>query len=230
MSETADHPPRSDDAAAYVLGALDGHEASEFRAHIASCESCAEEVGRFAAAAAMLPLAAPQIKAPAKLRRRVIGEARREQRAGAQSRGWRPARRFELVGAGALAVGLALGALLLAPGTPGTTVIRAQVAAVSVWHTRTRPVAWLDRSGSDATLVVEDLPQAPAGKVYELWVERGGRPRPTDALFEPTSGGRAEAVVPGGVAGASAVLVTAERRGGAEVPTMAPLIHASLQA
>lgn len=232
MSGSADQHPRSDDAAAYVLGALDGHEASDFRAHITSCALCAEEVDRFAATAAMLPLAAPQIEVPAQLRRRVIAEVARERRGSPAARAGvrRLFGRYELVGAGALAVGLAIGALLLAPGTPGTTVIHAQVASATRWQTSVRPKAWLDRTGNTAQLVVDDLPQAPSGKVYEVWIERGGKTLATKTLFEPNSSGEAVAAVPGALAGASAILVTAERRGGAKVPTMAPLIDASLQA
>lgn len=232
MTVPADHSARSDDAAAYVLGALEGHEAAEFSAHVKSCPLCAAEVERLSAAAAVLPLAAPQLTAPAQLKRRVLTDATRERRARRQAGGYRPRRlrmRFELIGAGGLAAGLAIGALLLAPGGPGTSVIRAKVAGTSAWHSTLRPVAWVDRSGNDAELVVDDLPEAPAGKVYELWIERAGKPHPTDALFEPTSGGHAEAGVPGGVRGATAILVTAEPRGGSSVPTMSPLIDASLQ-
>jgi hypothetical protein len=76
--------------------------------------------------------------------------------------------------------------------------------------------------------VVTRLPAAPAGKVYELWIERDGVANPTSVLFEPTSSGAATVDVPGDLNGASAVLVTAERLGGAKVPTMAPLIDAQL--
>lgn len=232
MSRPSDHSPRSDDAAAYLLGALDGEEAAEFRAHADSCSVCAAELERLGAPAAMLALAAPQLDAPARLRRRVISAARADRPAPAQElrrqpRAW--PRRFELVGAGGLAVGLAIGAFIIGSASPATTVIRARVAGVSFWHGARQPVAWLKRSGNRAELVVEHLPQAPYGKVYEIWIERHGKPEPTDALFQPTSSGRADANVPGGVAGAAAVLVTAEPRGGTKVPTMAPLIDAVLR-
>ena len=231
MSQPSEHLPRSDDAAAYVLGALDESEAAEFRAHADECAVCAVELERLRTTAAVLPLALPRLEAPRRLRRRVLAGARAEQagRVRAPRRALRHHTRFQLAGAGGLAAGLAIGALVLAPSNPGTSVIRASVASASAWHTARRPVAWLKRSGDRAELVVEHLPQAGAGKVYELWIERSGRPEPTDALFEPTSSGRADANVPGGVAGASAVLVTAEPRGGSKVPSMAPLIAASLQ-
>jgi hypothetical protein len=231
MSQPPEHLPRSDDAAAYVLGALDESEAADFRAHADTCAICTAELERLRTTAAVLPLALPRLQAPRRLRRHVLAGARAERQAGARA----PARtlfrhtRFQLAGAGGLAAGLAIGALVIAPSSPGTSVIRASVASASVWHTARRPVAWLKRSGDRAELVVEHLPQAGSGRVYELWIERSGKPEPTDALFEPTSSGRADASVPGGVAGASAVLVTAEPRGGSKVPSMAPLIAASLQ-
>jgi hypothetical protein len=231
MSQPPEHLPRSDDAAAYVLGALDESEAADFRAHADTCAICTAELERLRTTAAVLPLALPRLEAPRRLRRHVLAGARAERPVRAPAPARTPLRhtRFQLAGAGGLAAGLAIGALVIAPSSPSTSVIRASVASASVWHTARRPVAWLKRSGDRAELVVEHLPQAGSGKVYELWIERSGKPEQTDALFEPTSSGRADASVPGGVAGASAVLVTAEPRGGSRVPSMAPLITASLQ-
>jgi hypothetical protein len=72
------------------------------------------------------------------------------------------------------------------------------------------------------------MPAAPQGKIYEVWVARGRRLLPTDALFNASSAGTATVAVPLSLHGASAVLVTAERLGGARVPTMTPLITARL--
>jgi hypothetical protein len=230
MSQPSQHLPRSDDAAAYALGALDELEAAEFRAHLDSCAICAVELEHLRAAAAFLPLAAPQLELPRRLRRRVLAGARDEHqaRSTARRRLLRFGGRLELAGVGGLALALLIGVLVLIPSHSSTSVIQANVASAAAWHSTTRPVAWLKRSGDRAELVVEHLPQTSAGEVYELWIEKRGKPRPTDALFEPNSSGHADANVPGGVAGATAVLVTAEPRGGSKVPTMAPLIDASL--
>ncbi|MGH2851762.1 MAG: anti-sigma factor [Solirubrobacteraceae bacterium] len=72
------------------------------------------------------------------------------------------------------------------------------------------------------------MPPAPAGKIYEVWVERRSTAMPTDALFDANAAGGATVAVPGNLHGAQAVLVTAERSGGARVPTMTPLIDAPL--
>jgi anti-sigma factor RsiW len=79
MSQRPEHLPRSDDAAAYVLGALDEAEAAEFLEHTEDCAICASELERLRATAAVLPLAAPQLEAPRATRSRPeprLGEAR----------------------------------------------------------------------------------------------------------------------------------------------------------
>jgi len=75
--------------------------------------------------------------------------------------------------------------------------------------------------------VLSGLPPAPRARIYEVWIERDGRAQPTSALFNATSAGTATVAVPD-LAGASAVLVTAERLGGASTPTMKPLVVATL--
>jgi anti-sigma-K factor RskA len=231
MSGSAEHREWAQDVAAYVLGALADEEAGEFRRHLESCALCAAEVERLGAAAALLPLSVAQIDAPAHLRRRVLAAAVSERDGaprGARTLAITVRSRFALIAAGGLAAGLVIGAFVLTPASQSTSVIRARVASASAWHSTVRPEAWLDRSGDSAELVVEHLPEPPDGEIYELWIERGGKPVATDALFEPRSSGRAEADVPGGLRGASAILVTAEPRGGTSVPTMAPLIAARL--
>jgi hypothetical protein len=59
-------------------------------------------------------------------------------------------------------------------------------------------------------------------------VQRGHNVHATDALFNVTSAGRASVGVPVSLAGARAVMVTAEPRGGSLRPTSAPVIVATL--
>ena len=70
------------------------------------------------------------------------------------------------------------------------------------------------------------MPQAGAGRVYEVWTKRAGAPAPTDALFTVTGGGKATVAVPGGVSGVKEILVTSEPLGGSRVPTRTPVIVA----
>jgi hypothetical protein len=72
------------------------------------------------------------------------------------------------------------------------------------------------------------MPSTASGKVYEVWLERGGRAHPTDALFTVTSTGRATVGVPGSLKGVTTVMVTAEPEGGSLVPTSKPVIVARI--
>ncbi|HXB15809.1 MAG TPA: anti-sigma factor [Solirubrobacteraceae bacterium] len=229
--------PRSgcgEDAAPYVLGALSEQEAQSFGEHLRGCASCREEVAELQAVANALPAAVPQRTAPPDLRARVLhtvrGEA--ELRAAGEARarperqrrgGFGSARRsWELALGGLAAAALVvLVTLVLASGSgTSTRVIQAQTGG--------RTLASLRLSAGHGQLVIAGMPASPPGHVYEVWVQRAGVARPTDALFTVTSAGRASVGVPGSLTGASAVMVTAEPDGGSSHPTSAPVLVARL--
>jgi anti-sigma-K factor RskA len=223
-------------AAPYVLGSLSEDQHEAFRRHLDSCAVCREEVGALQVVAAALHVAAPQVKAPSGLKRRVMatveGEARLRERhpaatverarlrpAAGRWSGWRP----NLAVASLLAAAVAaLAVVTLAGGGGGEThVIRAQVLVP-------RARAWLTVSGGHAQLEIAGMPEAGAGRVYEVWRKRTGAPQPTDALFTVSSRGSATVGIPGGVAGVGKVLVTSEPRGGSLAPTTPPVIVARI--
>jgi len=232
----SEHDRFHDDCGAYVLGALEQHEAAALREHLESCVPCRDEVERLTAVAGVLGLGVPTLAAPAELRARVLDTVRTEAAlfaaAGAaptaSARRWRAALRplAGLAGA-ALVLGIVLGALVIAPGGGGTRVVAASVAPAARWHAARTPVATLRVSGTTGELVVSHLPAPPRGRIYELWIRRDGRVLPTASLFDATTAGSATVAV-ADLAGASAVMVTAERLGGAKAPTSAPLIVAQL--
>jgi hypothetical protein len=79
-------------------------------------------------------------------------------------------------------------------------------------------------------LVASNLPPAPAGKIYEMWViPKGGKPVPA-GLFQSAADGTAMHVLSGpvDVAGTAAVAVTLERAAGATEPNMPPVFAAPL--
>jgi anti-sigma-K factor RskA len=217
-------------AASYVLGALGEAEYESFGVHLQTCAICREEVAALQLVADVLPAVAAQVHAPGELKRRVMAQVnadagwqRDRAAAGARRRRlWVPGRRASL-GLGAAAAAAALAALALAGGGAGSRVrvIRAQVLAG-------RASASLRLSGAHAELTLRDMPQAPSGRVYEVWVKRAGAPKPTGALFTVTGRGSATVSVPGSVLGVRQIMVTAEPRGGSSVPTGAPVIVASL--
>ena len=187
------------EAAAYALGALEPDEAHAFEAHIESCAVCRDEVAAFVAAADALPLAAPQHPVPPALRRRVMREVAQQSRRSAArpSAGWLAS----LTGAprraaAGLAVAVAVGALVLgislAGGGSATRVIKAGVGS-----------AELQISGSRGQLVVAHLPRPGAGRIYELWIQRGSSAPSPSTLFSVAANGRADIGVPESLHGVS---------------------------
>ncbi len=65
------------------------------------------------------------------------------------------------------------------------------------------------------------MPQTAPGRVYEVWIKRGGRPsRPTRcSLSTPRT---ATVGVPGNLPGVKVVMVTSEPVGGSPLPTRSP--------
>jgi anti-sigma-K factor RskA len=222
-------------AAPYVLGALTEEEHRAFVVHMQSCAVCREEVAALQVVTDALPASAPQVSAPAELKRRVMSSvhedaqqrravesrSRGAERSAARSRlSWRPAFAASALVVAAAVIALAVIAFT-SSGTSGggTRVIRAEVIPA-------RASALLKVSGGHAELKVADMPQTARGRVYEVWVKRSGGPLPTDALFTVARNGAATVAVPGGVRGVKEVMVTSEPQGGSSAPTTLPLIIA----
>ena len=219
------------DAGAYVLGCLDASELEDFRRHLAGCVVCRDEVAALQSAVELLPMAAPQLAAPRALRRRVLADVRatqpQESRGSARAArlGLRmPLTRGALAGALAIAAAaaIALGLVALLPGSGKARSVTARVVYPSA-------SALVRLRSGHAELIVQRMPAAPAGDIYEVWLKRGARPpAPTNALFGVTAAGTATVDVPGDLRGVSEVLVTPERLGGSLRPTRAPVIIARL--
>lgn len=221
-----------EDAAAYVLGALEATEADAFRAHLATCAVCRDEVSAFQAVSDALPLAVPAQPVPRALKRRVMASVRAEPHPSRPASERRRPRRLAAVfaafprpalvaGALVLAVAVVIGVVVSAGGA-GTRVIQASVA----WKPGS---AVLRVTGGRGELIVRRMPEPPGGKIYEVWLQRsGGTPAPTSALFSVTSNGSGTVDVPGDLRGVSQVLVTPEPVGGSTVPTHVPVVLARL--
>ncbi len=209
-----------DDAAAYVLGALEPGEVAPFRRHLETCVACRDEVQSLQHVADALPMAAPQYSIPRGLRRRVLAEVRSDSRTART--GWLPRPALSPRFAAALAAVAALvvvGAVELAgSGGPSTRIVTATVGAAQVRIT-----------GGHAELLVRRLPAPSSGHIYEVWIQRGTHaPSPTNALFSVTRAGAGDVDVPGDLRGVTTVMVTQERAGGTQHPTSAPVIVAHL--
>jgi anti-sigma-K factor RskA len=223
--EMAEHSKFQDDAAAFVLGALEPEEAEAFVEHLQTCAVCRDEVAAFALVVDALPMAAPAHQASRALRKRVIRGVRDEPKASEtpvpRRRTWAPPS-FSSLPRGALAGGVAvLVALAVGVGVwlgsrgPSSRLIQASVGN-----------AQLRVTGDRGELIVNHLPPPGVGRIYEMWLQHGSAaPRPS-TLFGVTTSGTADLGVPGGVKGVSRVLVTAEPDGGTQAPTTTPVIVA----
>jgi anti-sigma-K factor RskA len=210
-----------ENAAAYVLGALEPAEAEAFSRHIAECAECREEVAAYESMTVALPGPGRPHEVPGGLRRRVMREVRASPKTApaARASSVRAPRRFSLAWGGALAAGVAaviVAVVLVSGGSSGTQTIQASVGS-----------AELRIADGRGDLVVHHLPQLPPGRIYEMWVQRGKAvPTPTGTLFGTRSNGSANVGVPGSLDGVSRVMVTNEPAGGTPAPTSAPLIVA----
>ncbi len=227
VSHTHDY---GEDAAAYVLGALDPVEVETFERHLEGCTECRDEVTALTQVATALPMAAPQHRAPKSLRRRVLAAVQEEAKPitseqpqtravqGRPSRFWRGAL---LAGACAVIALAVLVGLDLSTGSH-TRVIQAHVSGIS-------GSASLHLSGLRGQLIVHHLSPPPPGHIYEMWLKRPRRaPAPTNVLFSVTSSGEGEIGLPTRLRGVTQILVTPEPDGGSRVPTHAPVIVAPL--
>jgi anti-sigma factor RsiW len=246
---STDHERYEQDVGAYLLGALPPLEASVFERHLMGCEECQRELERLRPAAEALPRGVEAFEPPPGLKASLMATVEAEAAAarsphapasasaapGTASRrgawsgfGWlRGLRPQVAVGLASVALlgGVALGLGLSAAGDEDTDTV---TATVDRERLPAGASARVESEGDSASLRVSGLPQAPGGKVYEVWVERDGRVEPAGALFSPARDGTGSAAIPGGVEGVDRVMVTREAAGGVDAPTEMPVIVADV--
>lgn len=231
MSERVDmseHHDCGQDAAAYVLGALEPAEAETFRRHLEQCAVCHDEVDALTGVANALPMSAPQFAAPKDVRRDVLRAVRSEPKPrpamGHRARFAWPSTSMALA---TLAIALVLAAaavtaVVLTPGSSGGRVVRARVAGIA-------GSAEVRLSDGRAELIVRHLTPPAGGHVYEVWLKAPAAPPvPASVLFSVNASGGADVGIPANVHGISEILVTPEPHGGSPAPTHPPVITASL--
>jgi anti-sigma-K factor RskA len=188
--------------AAYALDALDADERSAYEAHLAECERCRADLRDLGETVGALALAAEGPAPPEALRDRILVAAREEGPSNVVAiRSHR--RRWYAAGAVAAvaAVGLAIG--LWAGLSGGSSPSNKLAASVSI-------------ADGVAELTVSGLPDAPAGKAYEIWVIEGkSAPKPAGLFTETGEPVTLTRPAPAG----STVAVTLEQAAGSETPT-----------
>lgn len=230
------HERRAEDVGAYLLDALEPEEAHELERHAAGCALCRDELVRLRGTVDALARSVQPVPPPGSLRAAVMRAAADDPpptalAAHAQRRRGRArallGRRAVLVAAAAsfvVGTGIGLGVARLAE--PG-----ARTLAVTVDRTRlpegSASLEVLDSSEPGAVLHVHGLEPAGAGRVYQVWLQRGTELVP-GSLFVVRSDGEGAAAVTDDLEDVDAVLVTRERAGGARAPTESPVLSVAV--
>jgi hypothetical protein len=233
----------------YALGVAEEPEKSKIREHLnRGCEDCMARMKRARSLASFLGGTAPPMSPSPKLRRRILASVGFEQK----RFGWAPFL--------AVATALSLFAAFYFSGREREFAViaarlRDQLGRQNVELARLSE-AFAILNGPETTmtsfgagrpappkgrvfmnpsqgvlLIASNLPPAPAGKRYEMWViPKGGKPVPA-GLFQSESDGTAMHIQRGSVdlSATAAVAVTLEDESGALEPTSPILIVAPLQ-
>ncbi len=204
--------------AGYALDALDPDERARYEEHLASCESCRDELQGFWQVAGALGHAAGGPTPPASLRGRILEQARSERTnvVPFRRRVVAPVLSSAAAVAAVVAVGLGIWSIGLSSDLDDANGLLAVLADPNA---RTHETAGGEANlvvtpTGRAALVVRRLAPAPAGKDYEIWVFVDGVARRA-GLFERPG----VAMLTHRVARGQTVAVTLEPDGGVDAPT-----------
>jgi anti-sigma-K factor RskA len=237
---------------AYALGALPEEEREEFERYLAAHPDLQAEMEELSTVAGLLVFSVPEQEPPPELRRRIMAtveaEAARPAEAApspARRRSWLAGLReamgvrdLALAAAAVLVVGLFCWGVLL-QGEVRDLQGRVQslqsqpqgpqmIALGGAGTEQGARAELVTLKGDRAVLVAENMPPAPEGKTYQIWVIKGDTPKPS-GLFD-SRGDSVAAVVENPVEGADAVAVTIEPEGGSKEPTTDPMLVGKVKA
>jgi anti-sigma-K factor RskA len=222
---------------AYAVDALDAAERAEFEQHLAVCADCRAEVASFHETTALLAETEAETP-PASLRAGVLSGISQVRPLPPEATSptvatvatvVRRRRAPQLLAAAAAVVLLAVGAVLWHPwqtthredlaaqvlGAPDAVKIIEKVPGGHGELTLVRSAS-LNR----AVLIGHDVPPAPSGKTYQMWLQQPGQSMVSAGLMP-----RADeaTLLAGDAATASAAAVSVEPAGGSEHPTTDPV-------
>jgi anti-sigma-K factor RskA len=229
-----DHRRWRADLAAYMLGALEEDENAALEGHLDECQRCRDELLWLQPAIDVLPESVIQLEPPPGLRARLLAEIRSdaaELEAAAEPQ--RPRLRRRGLGGFFLRPAVALTCVALVGAVVGGYALRGGGEETGTTTTQTiaqggTVQAMLERNGDSGTLELTGLKQAPPGRVYQAWVQKGGRIEPS-SLFDVRRDGSANTAIPHQLSGADMVMVSLEPQGGSKQPTSSPIVTVSLR-
>ena len=229
---------------AYAVGALDDLERARFEAHLETCADCRAEVAGLLEATALLAetSATPP---PAHVREAVLAGIATvrplppvvtNESTGAASeasrRRWTTrSRTGALVAAAAVVAAVGIGVVVAEPwddeGTSQNLTAADRVLAAPDAQTVATKVGdatatvVVSRSQGKAVLLTEDMPAAPDGKVYELWLQTPEDDMVPAGLMPP--GANQTVLLEGDASDAVGVGITIEPEGGSKEPSLPPV-------
>ncbi|HVA24457.1 MAG TPA: anti-sigma factor [Chloroflexota bacterium] len=214
--------------AAFALGAATPEEARELQQHLASCDKHPQLAG-FWEIAAMLPSSVPPVTPRDQVKHRLMARVYTDLAPVHLRRLWWQ-RTWSMATAAVLAV-LALGLGIRDWGVSqklANAPISFGLAPLGSAARASGTLVFLPQQNS-ATLVLQQLPQLPADRVYEVWLVKGSTSQPA-GVFKPSDDGSASIIVKGTPSGYDHVAVTEEAGPqGSAVPTGQPFVGGSLK-
>lgn len=222
----------------YALGLLDEPERSEIESHLQrQCAACIAELNRARGLNAAMFAAAPASAPAAQLRTRILASVGANPRRGVV--GWWP----YLAGALPAAIAAVVLAFQLSQhrsdmASTARRLRQMESAVALMTEPETRQITFgkgpqgrvLVNEKRGVLLLASNLPAAPAGKIYELWIiPKAGPPKPA-GLFQSDGTGNAMHLAAGPIdlGTTGAVAVTLEPESGSSAPTTTPIIVAPL--
>ena len=228
----------------YTLGILEDEERDEIDAHLErGCEACRKSLNQALAMNAAVLTAAPEIRPPSRLKRRVMASVGVRH----PGRGWAAA----LAAACMLVLALWMSVqerhrsaeladargTILQIGAERSRMMQAlsflnQPETQQVGFGKNKPARGniFVNPQRGVLLIASNLPPLAPGRIFEMWViPKGGAPQPA-GLFQSTESGTAYNMLSGPVTLSSgdAIAVTVEPEAGSSAPTTQPLFVAAL--
>ena len=225
-----EHAEARELTAAYALDALDELEERAYEGHLRSCPECREELTAFTETATSLAYAVDAPAPPRELRERIVQQARAER---PKVVPLRPRRSLMFATSGLAAAAATVAIALGLWASSLSDALERERSAVAVLAASDARLIRLNgaagrlavRPTGDAAMVLNDLPRAPDGKTYEVWVDAGeGPPRPA-GLFQAGEE-RVVVQITERVSPGTHVMVTFEPEGGRPVPSGPPVFSA----
>jgi len=235
-------------AAGYVLGSLDAEERRTFESHLAECAECRAQVASLRPIAGVLATAVPQVTPRTELRDRVVSQAfgSMTTRLPSASKGGEARPERKRIHAGVPSWVALAAAVVIAIGAATYAVrVQRQMGALQARFDQTQAtaavlaapdLARIDLQGQPVApdararalwsrsrglvFTAANLPPAPAGKAYQVWVVTAQMPISAGLLTtDGTGAGTQYYDTPSDIAAPVAVAVTLEPLGGVPSPT-----------